>query len=226
MVWLLNGVKNLLNDLLTLHNLKMLQYYYSPFTCTLAGMIALEATGVAYESIIVDMADRGKLFSLNGTGKVPTLVSDEFVITDTIAIIYWLAKNYPQTHLLPDSDNDVATAISMMAWMGSELHIQRRQYSRPQLFCAEVNAQDVLQKSARPRYWAGLERIDKWLEHNKLPSFGVEAYALIFYHWALIDNLPVDNLPYFRDFAARMLENPSVIRALKVHHSPLLENLQ
>lgn len=62
-------------------------------------------TGLDYEYIAVDLA-KGEQFSpeflkLNPAGYVPTLVDDNIVISDSLAILLYLEEKYPEHPLLP-----------------------------------------------------------------------------------------------------------------------------
>jgi glutathione S-transferase len=205
----------------------MLRYYYSAPACSLTGMVAIEATGVSYEPVAVNLGgDRAELRQVSTSGKVPALDAGGLVITDTIAIVYWLAKRFPAAGLLPDADSEMALALSTMAWFGTELHIVRRRYSRPSMFCTHVGAQEEIRKTAVAAYWEGLKRVDECIAAGLCfggsQQLGVEAYALLFYHWALVDGLPVDTLPHFKALSDRLVAHPGVARSLKRHESPLL----
>ena len=205
----------------------MLRYHYARPACSLVGMIAIEASGARYEPVLVDLAsDRSELRAINPTGKVPTLQADELVVTDTVAIVHWLARRYPDAGLLPADPDAMSLALSKMAWFGSVLHILRRQYTRPMMFCDGVEAQAEVKAVATPRYWAGLEQVNDWIGTGELgdpaASLGVEAYALLFYHWGMMDRQPVETLPHYAALARRLAGREGVSRALARHGSPLL----
>lgn len=199
----------------------MLRYHYAVPTCSLAGMIALEATGTPYAPVLVDMADRAGLRAINPGGKVPVLEADGLVLTDTIAIITWLARRYPEAALLPTDPDGEAMALSMMAWLGSVVHILRRQVRVPVMFGLGEAAQAEMKAAAEPRYRAELERIDGWIGEGKVRTAGVQGYALLFYHWALIDGVQAERLRHFTALAREMTARPDVVRALERHASPL-----
>ena len=199
----------------------MLRYFYAPGTCSLAGMAALELSGADFEAIAVDLAgDRAQLRAVNPSGKVPVLVTEARTVTDTVAILYYLARRFPEAGLLPLSDDEMTTALSTMAWLGSSLHILRRQFARPMMFVDDAGAEALLRAAARPRYWQGLQEVDAWCAGEQLP-LGVEIYALVFYNWGMIDGLPVGELASFSKMVTRLLAWPDVVRALDSHRSPL-----
>jgi glutathione S-transferase len=60
-------------------------------------------------------------------GKVPTLLIDGRPLTEVAAILFYLAKRYPEAGLLPrDHMEGEAQAISWMSFAASTLHPSRR----------------------------------------------------------------------------------------------------
>src|SRR5258707_7130884 len=65
--------------------------------------------------------------ALNAEGKVPTLVIDGRPLTEVAAILYYLAKRFPDAGLLPRDDVEAeAQALSWMSFAASTLHPARR----------------------------------------------------------------------------------------------------
>ena len=92
--------------------------------------IALHEIGVAFEprpmSFKNDLRAPDYL-ALNGEGKVPTLVVDGRPLTEVAAILYYLAKRFPDAELLPRNDIEAdAQALSWMSFAASTLHPARR----------------------------------------------------------------------------------------------------
>jgi glutathione S-transferase len=93
--------------------------------------IALHEIGVAFDGRPMsfennDMGSPGYL-ALNPEGKVPTLVIDGRPLTEVAAILFYLAKRFPDTELLPRDDIEAdAQALSWMSFAASTLHPARR----------------------------------------------------------------------------------------------------
>jgi glutathione S-transferase len=166
--------------------------------------------------------DAPALRAISPLGKIPVLETDEGVISDTIAIIFWLSRRFPEARLLPVDDHGMTAALSKMCWLGSHMHIVRRRYFKPELFGAPDNAVEEMRAVAYPIYWAGLETINAWIGQDALGGTGVEAYAFLFYHWAAMDGVAARELPHFSALAARLMAIDGVCRALQRHESPLL----
>lgn len=202
-----------------------LDYYYAPGTCSLAGMIALEAAGADYAPIRVDLAgDRAALRAVNPAAKVPALSIDGRTLTETPAILFWVGRRFTNADLLPTGEDALADALSIMAWLSSTVHIRRRQFARPAQFSPEPDVQLALRSAAKPFYQAEMKRLDALMgarEHAAATrSLAVRAYAFLFHQWATHDQLSCESLPNLTALAAEMIQLPAVVRAVQRHRPP------
>jgi glutathione S-transferase len=97
----------------------------------MAPHIALHEIGVDFESRWISFAKReqhsGKYLALNPEGKVPTLLVDGRPMTEVAAILYYLAKRFPEANLLPEDDLEAeAQIISWMSFIAATIHPARR----------------------------------------------------------------------------------------------------
>jgi len=69
----------------------MLRLFYSPGSCALASHIALEEAGVEYTLTRVNFASNEQrspeYLAINPKGRVPALVTDDGILTETPAIL-------------------------------------------------------------------------------------------------------------------------------------------
>ena len=98
----------------------------------MAAHIALYEIGVPFEGRPISFARREQqnpeFLAINPEGKVPTLVVDGRQMTEVAAILYYLAKRFPDAALLPKDDIETdAQAISWMSFIASTLHPARKQ---------------------------------------------------------------------------------------------------
>lgn len=108
----------------------MLTFYFAPGSSSMAPHIALQEVGVPYERRPMSFKSgelrRPEYLALNPEGKVPTLVIDGHPLTEVAAILYYLARRYPEAGLLPKDDPQAeAQAISWMSFIASTLHPAR-----------------------------------------------------------------------------------------------------
>ena len=86
----------------------MLTLYYATNTCALASHIALEESGAAYDTRLVDFATaeqtKPDYLRINPKGRVPALVTDRGVLTETPAILAYIAQTHPAARLAPLDD--------------------------------------------------------------------------------------------------------------------------
>ena len=109
----------------------MLTLYFAPGSSSMAVHITLHEIGVAFEgkpmSFKKDDMRSPDYLALNPEGKVPTLVIDGQPLTEVAAILFYLAKRYPDAGLLPRDDSEAdARALSWMSFAASTLHPARR----------------------------------------------------------------------------------------------------
>ena len=109
----------------------MLTLYMSPGSSSMAPHIALHEIGVEFESRWVSFARREQhapeYLAVNPEGKVPTLLVEGRPLTEVAAVLYYLAKRFPQAGLFPTGDLDAeAQIISWMSFIASTVHPARR----------------------------------------------------------------------------------------------------
>jgi glutathione S-transferase len=110
----------------------MLTLFFAPGSSSMAAHIALHEVGVPFESRPLSFAKRENrtpdYLALNPEGKVPTLLIDGRPLTEVAAILFYLAKRFPEGRLLPEGDVEAeAQAISWMSFIASTIHPARRQ---------------------------------------------------------------------------------------------------
>lgn len=81
-----------------------MRLYYRPGTSSMAPHAALAEIGVEYELVEVDRETSQtdpSYRALNPTGVVPTLVDGDLVLSETAAILLYLADRFPEARLAP-----------------------------------------------------------------------------------------------------------------------------
>ncbi|MDY6947873.1 MAG: glutathione S-transferase family protein [Pseudomonadota bacterium] len=92
-------------------------YEFAP-TRSIRARWALQELEVDFESVPVSLLDgEGQTpdyLRLNPTGKVPTLVDGDLVLSESVAIVLYLAAKYPQKGLLP---TDLKLRAQLDRWL-------------------------------------------------------------------------------------------------------------
>ncbi len=94
--------------------------------------IALHEIGAAFESRFISLARKENrepgYLAINPEGKVPTLLIDGRPLTEVAAILFYLARRFPEAGLWPEGDIEAeAQAISWMSFIAATVHPARRQ---------------------------------------------------------------------------------------------------
>jgi glutathione S-transferase len=109
----------------------MLTLYFAPGASSFAVHIALHEIGVAFEAKPMSFKNNDMrspdFLTINPEGRVPTLLIDGRPLTEVAAILFYLAKRFPEAQLLPHNDIEAeAQALSWMSFIASTLHPARQ----------------------------------------------------------------------------------------------------
>ncbi|HEX7107837.1 MAG TPA: glutathione S-transferase N-terminal domain-containing protein, partial [Aestuariivirga sp.] len=76
-----------------------LTFFYAPNTCARASHITLEEAGATYEAKRLNFAEneqrKPEYLKINPKSRVPALVTDQGILTETPAILVYIAQMFP-----------------------------------------------------------------------------------------------------------------------------------
>jgi glutathione S-transferase len=209
----------------------MITLYYAPGACSMASHITLEESGADYEARPVAMMQgehkKPEYLAMNPRGKVPTLKVDNDVITENVAIQYFVAKSFPQANLAPKDLLGEARWISMNSWLSNSVHPLFTRIFRPGNFTEDEAGQPAVKESGKKAYWAALQEIDQiltgkqWILGSQFTTS--DAYALVFYQWGGRIEMPLTELKNYTAWKDRMLQRPAVRKVLEREQSWLVK---
>ena len=100
--------------------------YYAPRTCALAPYITLTEAGAKFEVRPLNFRKgqhtSPEYLKINPKHKVPLLIVDGRVLSESVAIQTWIARTFPQAKLLPADPWQELQAISLMSWCSGGIH--------------------------------------------------------------------------------------------------------
>jgi glutathione S-transferase len=110
----------------------MLTLYLAPGASSMAPHIALNEVGAEFEvrplSLHRKEHQTPDYLAINPEGTVPTLLIDGRPLTEVAAILFYLARRFPDSDLLPNDDIEAeARVVSWMSFIASTVHPARRQ---------------------------------------------------------------------------------------------------
>lgn len=183
----------------------MLALYFAPGSSSMAVHIALHEIGIPFDPRPVSFAKKEQrtpeFLALNPEGKVPVLLADERPITEVAAILFYLAKKFPESNLLPPQNIDTdVQALSWMSFIAATVHPARGQ---------------------------GLERVrqvlllaDKKLEGREwaIGSYSVADIHLFRLYWRMngMFHFAPTEFPSLSLHYDRMMARPSVRRTIEI----------
>lgn len=104
-----------------------MQLYYAPNTIAIAVAIALEEAGLEYEAVRVDFASKEQTtrayHQINPKGRVPALVVDGGILTETGALLDYIADLAPEAGLRPSDPLLAARMREVMYYLASTMHV-------------------------------------------------------------------------------------------------------
>ena len=182
----------------------MLTLYFAPGSSSMAVHIALHEIGVPFEGKPMsfknnDLRTPGYL-KLNPEGKVPTLIVDGRPLTEVAAILYYLAKRFPEAELLPRDDIAAdAQALSWMSFIAATLHPARR------------HGLDY----AREVYGIADQRLGSGWALGRYSIADIHLFRL---YWRLANSLKprTGRFPNLTAHYARMMARPAVQRTIEI----------
>lgn len=109
----------------------MLTLYFAPGASSMAPHIALNEVGASFEPKPLSLRKKEhrtpEYLAVNPEGTVPALVIDGRTLTEVAAILFYLARRYPDAQLLPDDFEAQAHVVSWMSFIAATVHPARRQ---------------------------------------------------------------------------------------------------
>lgn len=186
-----------------------LRLHHAPMACSLASRLALIEAGLPHEIVFVHTT-RGEqkteaYLRINPRGKVPALETTEGVITESTAILPYIADLVPGKALLPPPRSfERAQAQAWLSYLSSTVHAAYGGLLRPDLAAVREVFQAQLVQA--------LTSIDAHLEGREflLERFSVcDLYLLVFAMWRAVAG-PLPSLPHLDAFQMRMLARPGI----------------
>ena len=183
----------------------MLTLYFSPGSSSMAVHIALHEIGVEFERRLVSLAKREQFASeylaINPEGKVPTLMIDGRTLTEVAAILYYLAKRFPEAGLWPEGGLEAeAQAVSWMSFIASTIHPARRIGVKR---WREVFG--LAEQRLGPNEWA-------------VGRYSIADIHLFRLYWRFVGSMKPDRgeFPHLSAHYERMMARPAVERTIEI----------
>lgn len=203
----------------------MLRFFYAPKTCALASHIALEEAGVEYEPVRVDFAaaeqTKPAYLAVNPKGRVPALATDQGVLTETPAILAYVAQSFPARRLAPlDDAFAFARVQAFVSYLCSTVHVAHAHKLRGYRWASEQSSFDDMKRKVPESMGACFQLIememlaDPWVMGEDYTI--CDPYLFTVASWLESDGVDPARFPKVQDHMRRMAARPAVRRALEI----------
>ena len=197
-------------------------FYTGPGTCALATHIALHEAGADFTLVKLDFANQQQRSSeylrINPKGRVPALVTGQGVLTETPALLVYVAQQFPDRNLAPlDDAFAFARLQEFNSYLASTMHVAHAHKRRGARWADDPAAIEAMQKKVPQTMRASAEHIEHGLtgpwvlgEHYSV----ADPYLFTIASWLEADGVDTATLPRLLAHRARMKARPAVQRAL------------
>lgn len=201
----------------------MIKLYFTPHTCSLASHIALEDAGADYTteriSFSAEQQKSPQYVAINPKARVPAMVTDRGVLTETPAMLAFIAQSYPKAGLAPlDDPFAFAEVQAFNSYLCSTVHIAHAHRMRGYRWADNPASFADMQRKVPQSVTAAFELIENgmlkgpWVMGDTYTI--CDPYLFTLAQWLEGDGADLTRLPRVLDHRRRMSERPNVQKAI------------
>jgi glutathione S-transferase len=197
--------------------------FYTPNSCSLASHLALEHAGAAYQLRRVDFAKSeqrsAEFLRVNPKARVPALVTSQGTLTETPAILAFIAQSFPESQLAPLHDPfQFAQVQSFNSYLCSTVHVAHAHRMRGTRWVDDPAAIEAMKKKVPQTVGDCFELIERellrgpWVMGDRLSICDLYLFTLA--QWLESDGVDPARFPKVAAHRQRLSEDPLVRRVL------------
>lgn len=201
----------------------MLRFFYNTGTCALATHIALEEAGADYEAVKVDFATQAQrspeYLRVNPKGRVPALVTDTGTLSETPALLVYVAQRFPAAELAPLSDPFALAQIQEFnSYLCATVHVAHAHGRRGPRWADDPAAHESMTRKVASNMTDCFGLIEEkflkgpWVMGDRYTI--ADPYLFTIGSWLEGDGVDTSKLPRVMEHRRRMLARPAVQRAV------------
>ena len=201
----------------------MLTLYYAPGTCALATHLALEYAGAPYEAVRLNFKEQQQrspeYLRVNPKGRVPALVTPQGVLTETPALLQFIAQSHPEAKLAPLDDAFLLAKMNEFnSYLCSTVHVAHAHGARGYRWSDDAEAIESMKKKVAQNMGDCFELVETrmfggpWVLGERFSTSDLYLYTLT--RWLEGDKVDVQRFARVADHFRRMNEQPQVQKVL------------
>lgn len=201
----------------------MFTLFFSPGACSLAAHIALIDSGLPFTLQRLKFAENeqrsAEYLKVNPKGRVPALVTEKGTLTETLAILLFIAQTAPDKGLAPlDDPFELARLQGFNSFIATTVHVNHAHGRRASRWADEPTSIEDMKRKVP----ATMREAYRLIEEDLLAGPWVlgEAYSIadpylfVMSGWLKGDGVDIAEFPRVHDHYRRMQERASVQKAL------------
>jgi glutathione S-transferase len=201
----------------------MLTLYYTAHTCSLASHIALLDAGATYELKRIDFRQTEQrspaYLEINPKGRVPAMVTPRGVLTETPAILAFIAQSFPEARLAPMSDPFAFAELqSFNSYLCATLHVAHAHRMRGNRWADDPASFADMRRKVPQSVGACYELIESRMLRRPWvmgESYTIaDPYLFTLAQWLEGDGVDPATIPRVMEHRGRMAERANVQRAM------------
>ena len=201
-------------------------FYYAIKTVSVASHIVLEEVGADYESRPLNFAATeqrsAEYLGINPKGRVPALATDQGILTETPAILLYLAQRFPEAGLAPLEDNfQLAKLQEFNAYLCATVHVAHAHRVRGERWADDESAIKAMQAKVPQTMGECFQLIatdmlkGPWVMGDQYTI--CDPYLFTISNWLAGDGVNMYLFPAIAEHNQRMRERPAVARVAAIH---------
>ncbi|MBQ4849671.1 glutathione S-transferase family protein [Pseudoalteromonas sp. MMG012] len=207
----------------------MYTLFYYPRNASLAPHFVLKALDVPFQLELVDrkkVAQKSAQYlRLNPTGRIPTLVDDDFVLCESAAICLYLCEKHPEKHLIPEGPQAKAAFYQWLMYLTGTLQNELMVYFYPERHTQNAIMYDDIIKTQQTRISDALAILDhKVGESDYLinDQFTVcDCYMFMLCIWADEITKPPLSFANLNRYLKRLAKHPAITSVCEFEETDL-----
>lgn len=199
----------------------MLTLHTSPGSCSRASHIALEESGLDFDIRLIDFAKadqrQAAFLAINPKGRVPALATDQGVLTESPAILAYIAALAPAGLLAPVDPFAFARMQAFNLYLATTIHVAHAHGRRASRWSDDAAAQASMAAKVTQNMRDGFALIEGSLNGDWVMGDAytvADPYLFTFAAWLDSDGVDIADFPKVQVHFERMQARPAVIRAL------------
>ncbi|MEB2399054.1 glutathione S-transferase family protein [Parapusillimonas granuli] len=197
-----------------------MKLYYLPGACPLATHIALNWANAPYELQAVSREEikQPAYLALNPMGAVPVLVDGDLTLTQSAAILEYVAETHPEAGLMPDTPRERAEVRRWLGLINADIHRTFGNLFGAAQFMSTPEGQRELAEKSGAKLLGIFAIVDRQLEGKEWVAGArsiADPYLYTVMRWAKAKELDLSRYKNLQAFYARMEADPGVRKALK-----------